>query len=324
MEWSFPIQYKQLNFDKPIPETQALMKIIDDKKPSFIYSLHNAGFGGCYWYLTDGDQPLYDQLYKAPAQEKIPLSLGEPEVPWCKELAPAIYKMVGVIDHYNYLEEYMPGQSPTTLITSGTSSDEYANRAGKVIARALINEMPYFYCSRVDDTTLTTRSRMDCLLECCDESERSANLLAQLYGQVKDALATDNPFMVAVADRVITNNDFAVKREWARNTPEFKELATVCQEFDSVYQSRFYQNLHMALLYRGCLYELDKNPGLTAQQKETLARVSKEAEAQMMESCKFLESHIQYTAIPIQKLVKIQLASGLIYAQYAHKKALEG
>ena len=96
VEWSFPIDYKTLHFHAPIPETKALMELIDQKKPTFIYSLHNAGFGGCYWYLTDGDEALYKALYRQPALEKVPLNLGEPEAPYCEEFYPGMYRMLGV------------------------------------------------------------------------------------------------------------------------------------------------------------------------------------------------------------------------------------
>ena len=36
VEWTFPFKYKKANFDKPIPETVALMKIIDEIKPDFM------------------------------------------------------------------------------------------------------------------------------------------------------------------------------------------------------------------------------------------------------------------------------------------------
>ena len=52
VDWTFPIEYKNLKFDKPIPETKAMMDLIDEIKPTFIYSLHNAGFGGAYWYIS--------------------------------------------------------------------------------------------------------------------------------------------------------------------------------------------------------------------------------------------------------------------------------
>ena len=52
VDWTFPIDYKELHFNNAIPETRAVMRLIDEIRPSFIYSLHNAGFGGVYWYIS--------------------------------------------------------------------------------------------------------------------------------------------------------------------------------------------------------------------------------------------------------------------------------
>jgi hypothetical protein len=54
VEWTFPINYKGINFNSPLPETQALMVLIEIIKPDLIYSLHKAGFGGVYFYISDG------------------------------------------------------------------------------------------------------------------------------------------------------------------------------------------------------------------------------------------------------------------------------
>ena len=48
VDWTFPIEYKELKFTDSIPETVAMMHLIDKIKPRFIYSLHNAGFGARY------------------------------------------------------------------------------------------------------------------------------------------------------------------------------------------------------------------------------------------------------------------------------------
>ena len=66
--------------------------------------------------------------------------------------SPGVYRMLGVKAHYDYLEKFAPGKDPATMITSGTSSDEYANRDGVTRTRALVNEMPYFYDPRIEDT----------------------------------------------------------------------------------------------------------------------------------------------------------------------------
>lgn len=321
VEWSFPIDYKTLHFHQPIPETQALMQIIDTKKPTFIYSLHNAGFGGCYWYLTEGDEALYKKLYEAPAREKIPLSLGEPETPYCEELYPGIYKMMGVISHYDYLEKFNPGVDPATLLTSGTSSDEYANRDGHISARALVNEMPYFYDPRIEDTSPSDMSRREAILINCDQTEADFAALTPIYERVKPLIRTWNPFFISLEDRMATNNagNLAAKRQWAMN-PEFEQPATVAQKFENLYGSGFYRNLNFAVLRRACSYELEHAQDLTQQERDALRRCEEDTAELMEKNLRYLEENLHYEAVPIRKLVRIQMASGLLYAQYVHEK----
>lgn len=320
VEWSFPISYKTLHFDEPIPETQALMRIIDEKRPTFIYSLHNSGFGGCYWYLTDGDEALYRKLYEAPAREGIPLSLGEPEMPYCQELFPSIYKSVGVIDHYDYLEKFLPGVDPASRLTSGTSSDEYANLTGQRLVRSLVNEMPYFFDPRVNDTSLSQKSRLECQLECFEAREELMVLMKRLSDKVRPYIKTWNPFFLSVEDRLANGVDQSADKKWARSNPEFQKPATVAQEFDNLYISRFYLNLNMAVLRRACVYERENRKDLDPQALQILEEVEQAAEARLAADSAFLEEQMNYSAIPIQKLVRIQAASGLIYARYVHGK----
>src|SRR5690606_37540367 len=79
VEWTFPFAYKRAFFDKVLPETLALMRVIDELKPEFMYSLHNAEYGGVYYYLSDQAEPLYGLLGEIPGWEGLPLHLGEPE-----------------------------------------------------------------------------------------------------------------------------------------------------------------------------------------------------------------------------------------------------
>jgi len=86
VEWSFPIEYKTLKFNKPVPETKALMKLIDEVKPDFMASLHNAGFCGAYFYLSDPIPEIYGKLHEVAERFNLPIHLGEPEVPYQRYL----------------------------------------------------------------------------------------------------------------------------------------------------------------------------------------------------------------------------------------------
>jgi len=149
VEWNFPIKYKTLCWDKPIPETKALMKIIKDVKPSFMYSLHNSGFGGVYFYVSDPCKPLYRKLHNLVKKENLPLHLGEPETPYMKKLAKAIFILPPASETYDFLKKHTK-KDPAKIINHGTSSDDYARRVANTFT--LVCEIPYYFDERITDT----------------------------------------------------------------------------------------------------------------------------------------------------------------------------
>lgn len=114
----------------------------------------------------------------------------------------------------------------------------------------------------------------------------------------------------------------ASKRKWAQ-APEFDQPATVAQKFENLYGAGFYRTLNFAILRRTCIYELENAKDLDDTERRTLERCRDEAEALLEENLRYLEENLNYQAVPIQKLVRIQMASGLLYAKYAHDKAAQ-
>ena len=118
VEWTLPLEYKTLHFHTPLPETSAVMKVLEEIKPSFLYSLHNSAFGGAYWYISDQDETFVANLPQAAQHQDIPLSLGEPEMPCCKIYSNAVFEFPGTPLIYDYYEQ-MTGQDPAPLLNSG-------------------------------------------------------------------------------------------------------------------------------------------------------------------------------------------------------------
>ena len=109
------------------------------------------------------------------------------------------------------------------------------------------------------------------------------------------------------------------KRQWAM-APEFEEKATVAQKFENLYGQGFYRNLSVCLLWRACTYELEHGTDMSDAARAELEAIKADAGKLMEENLRYLEENLHYQAIPIQKLVRIQLASGLLYAKYVHDK----
>lgn len=92
-EWTFPMSNGNAFFDRPLPETQALMRVIDELRPRFQYSLHNADFGAAYFVISHDVPGLAPELTKTAVARGIPLELAPSEAVGWEVPAPAVFVM---------------------------------------------------------------------------------------------------------------------------------------------------------------------------------------------------------------------------------------
>jgi len=308
IEWTFPIKYKTLNWSKPISETKALMKIMEDAKPRFMYSLHNSGFGGVYFYVSGPCKPLYPKFQNLAKEEKLPLHLGEPETPYIKQLAEAIFKMPTSAEAYEFLKKYTK-KDPAKIINYGTSSDDYARRVAGSFT--LVCEMPYYYDPRIGDTSGSDVERKEAIWNSIKLAEERYNFVKKKYSEVKGSIKDHRekkPFKDAIEDSLKRFPDtIAAQKNWAQTDPKLKRKATVAEKFDSYVISLFYNLLSLGMLYR-CV----KNTKNEKTEREVLHQLQKLNEK--------LEKQLSYKVIPIRSLVRVQLGSALVTAEYISKE----
>lgn len=302
VEWTFPIEYKTLKFNSPLPETQALMQLIDMARPHLLYSLHNAGFGGAYYYVNQALTPLYPDLHKAITDLGIPLSQGEPEVPWAKTFAKAIYELTTATDAYDYFAQYMEGD-PAAGVMAGASSAEYA---AKYDTFALVSELPYFYHPSIDDTTPTDVPRSDALLQSVELRQDMYDFLAPRFSQLPN---TDGaPFGAALGDYISkTPQRLRAQTAWVESQKADDRPATTAELFDNLVITRFYGMLQYGMLARLGHWCAEKSSG----DKAVCLQIAEEVDGALQKIAKDIEDNHPYQVIPIKNLVTAQLASGL-------------
>ena len=316
VDWTFPVDYKELHFHDVMPEAEAMMKLIDAIRPDFIYSLHNAGFGGVYWYLTkDLDKNLYESLYEAPRKQEIPIHFGEPESPALQVFYPAVFESGGICQEYDYLEKYGV-KDIASEIDCGTCSDEYAHQLCGSIT--FLTEMPYFYDARIADRSESDITRGEAIKTRIAWTKESNRKLKEALALSEDCLGNDNPFRDSVVCFMKTGSDEAELR-MADEDPAYQNKATVAEKFDSIQCSKFYRLLSYGMLVRANELALSRLTEATpengirrAKLQKGLAR-SAELHAALSEE---LEEEMQYSVIPIRKLVNVQLECGLKVAEY--------
>lgn len=319
VDWTFPIDYKNLHFHDTIPETKAMMNLINQIRPKFIYSLHNAGFGGVYWYLTREAPEIYEDLKNAAKKQGIPLNLGEPEAPYCEALAPAIYKNLGIKQHYDYLEKYGI-KNPEEHIKCGTCSADYAEEVCG--AFTLLTELPYFYDRRIGDMTESDITRKEVVLESLGFSEEVDEFIKGILNDTAKYMDEKNPFKLALEAFTSNKNDNEATRKMVNENPDYNRLATVAEKFDNLLVTKFYKMLSLGLLVRANEIELEKmkeNNEDNKEKEQALEKAFNKALIKLEELSKYLEENMDYEVIPIKKLISIQLECGLLMAEYLKK-----
>lgn len=305
VEWTFPIDYKTYSFHDALPETQAWMKLIEEVKPDFIYSLHNAGFGGVYLYISHNFSALYPPFYELVEKTELPLHLGEPEVPYAVTFSKAVYQMLGLSSAYDFMAQNMEGD-PAKVLSGGASSYDYARRFGDPIF--LICEMPYFYSEAINNLTLTDQIRRDSFVAGIEVLRAKWNFMGDMLNRLGDALTVQSPFRDAVSqfyEMVMPLFDSQIN--YANSNPDMEKQATVAELFDNTYGKRFYTFLNIGQLVRALETEIaqaGETPAVKAALEEALAAFHAEA--------KDLETNIDYSSIPIKKLVQVQLGTALL------------
>ncbi|RLF24673.1 MAG: peptidase M14 [Thermoprotei archaeon] len=306
VEWTFPIEYKRLKWDRPTPETKAIMNIIDQAKPIFMASLHNAGFCGVYFYLSDPMPKVYPLLHALVRGQGLPLHRGEPEVPWAVKLEEAIFKMPFVTETYDYLEKYSD-KDPAKVIKHGASSDEYAKRVNPEVL-TVVCEVPYIYDERVHNTTEIGVPLRDIVLLRLSKREDSLKFFKQHLDEVEEYVDKTSPFYESLKEFIRYGFEYLeAERKWATTDPKLERSATVAEAFDAIVERIYWSNMLMCgLMIRLMEDSIRKASG---RGREVLRRCEDEVKGFFEKQVSMFERLSKYEVIPLRKTVTIQLGA---------------
>lgn len=190
VEWTFPVDHKRAYFDAVMPETLALMRVIDDVRPSLMGSLHNSETGGAYYYLSRPEPALHPILQSLPEHHGIPLDRGEPESPTSTVFADGIFSGMNLAEIYDAAEA---AGDPLPL-GSGDTSDSYAAKYGTL---TLVSEVPYWQDPRVENLAPSGMRYADLLSDQADAIEEVGELIVEGLAQIQADLLVDSPILRA-------------------------------------------------------------------------------------------------------------------------------
>jgi len=316
VEWSFPINYKKLKFETPPPETQALMHLINKLKPKFMYSLHNSGFGGVYFYVSRGIGNLFDNLVNLVKREHLPLHLGEPEAPYIKKLHDGVFQMFGIQKQYDYVEA-KGIKNPQEFIICGTSSYDYLKSIASEENFTLVCEMPYFYHNSIGDTTLTEFERRDLRMQSLEYMKNISIHAKKIFRHIKKFCNKSTRIYTAVEGYIrITRPSLELEINVTKTSSMYEGKATVSQAFDLNISSRYYKLLIISMIVRLCEEAISIHP----EKEIEITKIKNDLEKWIEQKIKELLSDTKFEVIPIQKLVRVQIGSAFITLENLSKK----
>ncbi|GAA5079305.1 hypothetical protein GCM10023319_18860 [Nocardia iowensis] len=195
-EWCFPTSWRGTHVGAPMPETLALMRLIDRTRPALIVSLHNADFGGGFFYTTGGDREYWTGLTDQLAAAGVPTYNGEPDVPGARTWAPGVFEL----PLFQRIAETLAaeGVEPLAMMYGGGIRD-YAAAYGTAL---LVCELPLWVDPRVTDHAPSGRPLAG-VLGCTARSyEEIADIVCGSLGRIADRLNGSSPFERALTDMV--------------------------------------------------------------------------------------------------------------------------
>ncbi|CAF1268165.1 unnamed protein product [Rotaria sordida] len=312
VEWTFPITYKNYSWTTPSNETQALMYAIRLIQPDFVYGLHNSGFGGMYYYIS---QPLFDifpQLERLPSSLGLFLAKGEAEAPWVIRYESAIFSPLSLPSAYDYYEKYTHSD-PVTMMSGGGTSFDYLEEIGLNKTIFLMAELPYFQSPMVkNDTIIPNVTRRDVLLQGLDKDNESNAILMDLLTQIKPAMTFNSSFYRASRSLLeLYNTTAASRRQAVLNDNSTLVPATVASQADALYISVFYKMLIASMLDRAIIWQMEQ----PSADRKLLENARIELESHLDDWINDIEQNLPYTPIRIRNLVQAQLGAMLIVLQ---------
>ena len=302
VEWSFPFVYKRARFDRPLPETRALMALCDRVRPALFVGLHNAELGGVYYYATKALPGLVDALMAIPREFGLPADVGEPESAELERLGGAVFRTPLARERYDYLDAR--GIDPAGEVSGGGSAD-YLQQFGTF---CLVAELPYWTHEDAADTSPSGVSYRDVLRDKALDLRKLAVMLSTTLTAVSMDLALDTPFRRATTAFAHLMGSLA-DAEQQRADAEADRVATRAEVFSNEDVVRCFR-----LRFGGMMLRMLDAECTAGTATATVRRERDRFAAVYDHWCTEAESVPGIEPLPIAHLVGVQVASTLVAA----------
>ncbi len=310
VDWTFPIDYKTYHYDAPLPETAAIMRLMEEIRPVFLYPLHNsAGFGGAYWFLSEpATKEVYEAIHGAAIRQNIPLQAAG-ETLSAPIYAPAIFGKSGIRETYDALVS--SGVSNISdVLTYGTNSMDYGDTCYH--AKSIIAELPYFVAPQLENHELSDLTFGEAKRRGIAYKQESDRSILEILAQLDGFDVSNDPYYLMLEDFVSLPETYVTTDDSSKE--EEQRPATKAEVCEQIYISQFFKLLNHGTLIRLLKRLLDRYP-----QNAQLEALQDQAESLFQEILHRIESGLIYYPASIKSVASVQLECGLLFSQYVRE-----
>lgn len=300
VEWGFPIDYETLHFNNPPMETKAVMKALQKYRPDFLYSLHNASFGGAYYYMEPRVDDLFIPLQENLLSNGLSIRQGDAEMPSVEKWADGIFQELTVKRScYDYFKKNLNGD-PAERIVGGAFMSEYLRDNLQHDHLSLVSEAPYFTSEALKNTSLSGITRREAIINGANTRMKIVDDTRKFLRDLGDM--PDSRLKRAIAFNLQFISNLATNLLEETQKPAYDEIATVAEVYVTNQCERYYQIIQLGQVYRLAIEagQLGKAEEIKAYIEDVITDIN-------------AVSPIQ--ALPIQNLVCAQVGAGLIALQ---------
>jgi hypothetical protein len=312
-EANFPFRYGDLDLNSPLPETKALMKIMDRTRLDFISSHHNMKWGGITYQVSEPCPSLY-----APLQEVAKAHRAFPRKRLGTMLAAGIQLAEYLTPVRNYVRASAAGKGPLQEIT-GAFTFEYALLSNSSVFM-MIPECSLWYDERCWDDRLSNKRWAEVVAYEGQVGSETSKFLLSLYEKAEPLLESHSPHLEMI--RSLIKRIRSPTLEVLDPGPEIdkkqlERLATVAEMVETEGRADIYRMFNLGGMIRMFNHELAQRGG----SNDILRACRADAEAKLEEWNQAFDKKYECKAHPIRNLVGMSLGSILYSAEYAKRKA---
>jgi len=311
-EENFPFRHGRIDFNNPRPETEALMKLLDQTRFDLISSLHNMKWGGITYQVSRACSELYASLQNLTKTFKL-----EPRKRLGTMLAPSIQLAEYFTPVGNYVRAMMAGKGPLQEIT-GAYVYEYALLSNPAVFM-IVPECCLWHDTRCWDDRPSDTSIVDMLKYSSQIGKETNKFLLSLFERTEAYLRTPSPFLemiqplIAEIRRPTVN---VLDPDPELRIEKLQRPATFAEKCETEGRADIYRLFNLGGMIR--MFDLQLSKG--GEGRLTIESCRTDAMNKLNEWNAALEKKYNCEAHPIRNLVGASLGGILASAEYVKWK----